>query len=179
MRVATFVQAALHERGIDVTIKSISNAQLFLPRRRRHARERQLRPGLRAVADGRRSRRSAFWRCDGPRELHALVRSARSTRSSARARARPTQARAQAALRANRPDRRARRADHLSVQSEYIYAYRARLHGFAPNAFMPTWNAAEWRVANGPAVCRRRRKAARMLSPIYRAYHLGRPNLDD
>ena len=32
VRVATTVQAALRERGIDVTIKSVSNAQLFLPK---------------------------------------------------------------------------------------------------------------------------------------------------
>ena len=28
----------------------------------------------------------------------------------------------------------------------YIYAYRPRLHGFAPNAFGPTWNAYAWRL---------------------------------
>ena len=32
MRVATAVQAALRERGIEVAIKAVSNAQLFLPR---------------------------------------------------------------------------------------------------------------------------------------------------
>jgi ABC-type transport system substrate-binding protein len=26
----------------------------------------------------------------------------------------------------------------------YIYAYRTALHGFAPNAFNPTWNAVNW-----------------------------------
>ena len=28
----------------------------------------------------------------------------------------------------------------------YIYAYRAALRDFAPNAFNPTWNAADWRL---------------------------------
>ena len=28
----------------------------------------------------------------------------------------------------------------------YVYAYVRRLHGFAPNAFLPTWNAASWRI---------------------------------
>jgi peptide/nickel transport system substrate-binding protein len=28
----------------------------------------------------------------------------------------------------------------------YIYAYRTALRGFAPNAFNPTWNAADWRI---------------------------------
>jgi ABC-type transport system substrate-binding protein len=32
VRVATAVQAALRDRGIDVAVKSVSNAQLFLPR---------------------------------------------------------------------------------------------------------------------------------------------------
>ena len=27
----------------------------------------------------------------------------------------------------------------------YVYAYRTALHGFAPNAFNPTWNASDWR----------------------------------
>ena len=26
----------------------------------------------------------------------------------------------------------------------YVYAYRERLRGFAPNAFLPTWNAGGW-----------------------------------
>ena len=30
--------------------------------------------------------------------------------------------------------------------AEYIYAYRKRLHGFAPNAFVPTWNAYRWKL---------------------------------
>ena len=58
VRVATFVQAALKLRGIAVTIKSVSNAQLFLPADRgRLPGERGVRHGLRAVADGRRSGR--------------------------------------------------------------------------------------------------------------------------
>ncbi|MFN2461366.1 MAG: hypothetical protein ABR591_11860, partial [Candidatus Velthaea sp.] len=28
----------------------------------------------------------------------------------------------------------------------YTYAYRDALSGFAPNAFVPTWNAAAWRI---------------------------------
>ena len=30
--------------------------------------------------------------------------------------------------------------------ADYVYAYRARLRGFAPNAFLPTWNASDWRL---------------------------------
>ena len=30
--------------------------------------------------------------------------------------------------------------------ADYVYAYRKRLQGFSPNAFLPTWNAYAWRV---------------------------------
>jgi hypothetical protein len=30
--------------------------------------------------------------------------------------------------------------------ADYIYAYRRQLHGFYPNAFLPTWNTFEWRM---------------------------------
>ncbi|MBV8117827.1 MAG: hypothetical protein JOZ01_07595 [Candidatus Eremiobacteraeota bacterium] len=30
--------------------------------------------------------------------------------------------------------------------ADYVYAYRKRLHGFAPNAFLPTWNAFAWQL---------------------------------
>jgi ABC-type transport system substrate-binding protein len=28
--------------------------------------------------------------------------------------------------------------------ARYVYAHRARLGGFEPDAFLPTWNAADW-----------------------------------
>jgi ABC-type transport system substrate-binding protein len=28
----------------------------------------------------------------------------------------------------------------------YVYAYQPRLRGFAPNAFVPTWNAYAWKL---------------------------------
>jgi hypothetical protein len=30
--------------------------------------------------------------------------------------------------------------------ANYIYAYSDRLKGFAPNAFLPTWNAGAWKT---------------------------------
>jgi ABC-type transport system substrate-binding protein len=30
--------------------------------------------------------------------------------------------------------------------AKYIYAYRDRVSGFAPNAFLPTWNAWAWKI---------------------------------
>jgi peptide/nickel transport system substrate-binding protein len=32
--------------------------------------------------------------------------------------------------------------------ADYIYAYRNALRGFAPNAFLPTWNAAAWSIVS-------------------------------
>jgi ABC-type transport system substrate-binding protein len=33
---------------------------------------------------------------------------------------------------------------------QYVYVYRTRLRGFAPNAFTPTWNAYAWSIAAAP-----------------------------
>ena len=56
VRVATFVQSELGARGLRVTIKSLSNAQLFLPKSQGGTLANgALRPGVRAVADGCRS----------------------------------------------------------------------------------------------------------------------------
>jgi len=58
------------------------------------------------------------------------------------------------------PDRALRAALYAQVQRRvaaavpivylfnpaYVYAYARRLRGFAPNAFLPTWNAAAWRT---------------------------------
>jgi ABC-type transport system substrate-binding protein len=30
--------------------------------------------------------------------------------------------------------------------ADYVYAYRRRLQNFAPNAFLPTWNAWAWKL---------------------------------
>jgi peptide/nickel transport system substrate-binding protein len=31
--------------------------------------------------------------------------------------------------------------------ADYVYAYRKRLRGFDPNAFLPTWNAYRWKLS--------------------------------
>jgi ABC-type transport system substrate-binding protein len=33
--------------------------------------------------------------------------------------------------------------------ADYVYAYRKRLLDFAPNAFLPTWNAGQWKLRPG------------------------------
>ena len=143
VRVAAVAQRELSERGFDVTVKGISNAQLFLPKSG-------------ALAAGAFDMAYVPWTmgadpddrfllaCDGAarnymhycdREIERLERDAVAATSQA-----------------------ARGADYRAIDRivardvpivylfnpSYVYAYRKRLHGFAPNAFSPTWNAYNW-----------------------------------
>lgn len=142
VRVATTVQAALHDRGIAVTVKSVSNAQLFLPR------TGVLASGAFDLAYvpwtmGADPDDSAVLGCNGASnytrwcnpqvdglERAALVETDRAQRRRLYGRiARIT-------------------ANDVPIvylfNARYLYAYRTRLHGFAPNAFLPTWNAFAW-----------------------------------
>ncbi|HET7814905.1 MAG TPA: ABC transporter substrate-binding protein, partial [Candidatus Baltobacteraceae bacterium] len=147
VRVATAIQAELRERGIAVEIKSISNAQLFLPGSR---------GGTLASGDfdmayvpftmGSDPDDSSILSCNGasnymrycnPRvdalEQRALLSTSQSERKTIYA---------QIARQA---------ASDVPIlylfDAQYIYAYRSDLSGFSPNAFLPTWNAAQWRLA--------------------------------
>jgi peptide/nickel transport system substrate-binding protein len=144
VRVATAVQAALRERGIDVTIKSISNAQLFLPR------TGVLASGTFDLAYvpwtmGADPDDSSVLVCGAPSNymrwcnsrVDRLERAAlASTEVSARKRLYATIGRIV--------------AEQVPVlylfNAQYVYAYRKRLHGFAPNPFVPTWNAYRWKL---------------------------------
>ena len=144
VRVATVVQSELAARGIAVSIKSISNAQLFLPA----AQGGTLASGQFDLAYvpwamGADPDDSFLLSCGGAanymrwcdRAVDDLERRAILT-----------------------PDRTARIALYAQIQRRvanavpivylfnpaYVYAYQKRLHGFAPNAFLPTWNAAAW-----------------------------------
>jgi peptide/nickel transport system substrate-binding protein len=146
VRVATFVQSELGLRGVRVTIKSLSNAQLFLPR----AQGGTLASGafdlayvpwpMAADPDD-----SFLLSCAGAEnfmrwcdpQVDALERRAVTV-----------------------PDRSVRRALYGRIERRvaeqvpivylfdpsYSYAYRRELHGFFPNAFTPTWNADRWRL---------------------------------
>lgn len=144
LRVATFVQSRLAQRGIEVTIKSVSNAQLFLPAER---------GGLLARGDfdlayvpwpmGADPDDSFLLACGGAEnymgycdpdvdrwESSALAATSRATR---------------VALYARVEARVARDVPILYLfDPTYVYAYRDALDGFAPNAFTPTWNAWAW-----------------------------------
>jgi peptide/nickel transport system substrate-binding protein len=144
VRVATAVQAALRERGIELEIKSVSNAQLFLPR-----------TGILAAGAfdlayvpwtmGADPDDSSVLRCGAPSnymrwcdpQVDRLEREAlRATQRNARKRFYAQIGRIVA-----------QQVPVLYLfNADYVYAYRKRLRGFAPNAFAPTWNASGWRV---------------------------------
>ncbi|HTX59677.1 MAG TPA: ABC transporter substrate-binding protein, partial [Verrucomicrobiae bacterium] len=144
VRVAATVQAELRSRGIAVSIKSVSNAQLFLPR------TGTLASGAFDLAYvpwtmGADPDDSAVLACGGPQNymhwcdprVDALERAAlASTRQAER---KPLYARIASIV--------ARQVPVLYLfNADYVYAYRRRLQGFGPNAFLPTWNAYGWSV---------------------------------
>ena len=146
VRTATFIERELKARGIDLTLKSVTNAKLFLPKSE---------GGALASGDfdlayvpwpmGADPDDSFLLSCDGSAnvmhwcdpQVDALER---------RALVAPTQAERKALYSAI--ERRV--ADAVPIvylfDPSYIYAYRTALRGFAPNAFNPTWNAVDWRI---------------------------------
>ena len=146
VRVATMVQAELRARGLDVTVKSISNAQLFLPARdggtlARGAFDIAYVPWLLGADPDDRF----LYTCAGEKNYMRWCDPA-IDRLEAQAVAEPLQP--------------ARRRDYLAIDRvaardvpivwlfnpNYVYVARERLRGFAPNAFTPTWNAWSWRL---------------------------------
>jgi peptide/nickel transport system substrate-binding protein len=144
VRVAAFVERALRVRGIDVTIKSVSNAQLFLPA----AQGGVLASGAFDLAYvpwpmGVDPDDSALLGCRGAENIMHWCDPA-------------VDALQQRALVA--PSQDERRGLYAQIEQRvaaavpivylfdpaYVYAVRPRLGGFAPNAFSPTWNASAW-----------------------------------
>jgi peptide/nickel transport system substrate-binding protein len=145
VRVAAFIEQALRARGIDLSLKSVTNAKLFLPKSEGGA-----------LASGDFDLAYVPWpmgsdpddnfllACDGPAnvmrwcdpQVDALERAALAAPS-------PSQRKALYA----RIERRVAAAVPIVYLFDpaYVYAYRTALHGFAPNAFNPTWNASDWR----------------------------------
>jgi peptide/nickel transport system substrate-binding protein len=147
VRAAAFVQRQLFERGIDVTIKSISNAQLFLPA-----------PEGGTLATGRFDLAYVPWAMGADPDDRSLLGCTSGGKNYMRycdpevdrletqAAAEPEQVKRKAAYAAI--DRRVARDVPIVYlfNPDYIYAYSPRLRGFAPNAFVPTWNAYAWRL---------------------------------
>lgn len=144
--VATVIQAQLRERGVAVEIKSVSNAQLFLP----GSRGGTLAAGQFDMAYvpftmGSDPDDSAVLSCAGASNYMRYCNSQVDSLEHQ-------------ALRASSMDERKRlygRIERLVARdlpilylfnADYIYAYRRQLRGFGPNAFLPTWNAAQWRM---------------------------------
>jgi peptide/nickel transport system substrate-binding protein len=144
VRIAAAVQAMLRERGVDVSVKSISNAQLFLPRTGALAAG-QFDLAYVPWTMGADPDDSAVLACHGASnymrwcdpEVDALEQAALSTSDQA--------VRKRLYSRIGRIV--AQQVPILYLfNAEYVYAYRDRLSGFAPNAFLPTWNAYAWRL---------------------------------
>lgn len=144
VRVATAVQAALRDRGIDVTIKSVSNAQLFLP----HAGV--LASGTFDLAYvpwtmGADPDDSSVLECGAPSNYMRWCdpRIERLEHAALAA----TEMNARKRFYAQIERIVARQIPILYLfNADYVYAYRKRLRGFQPNAFVPTWNAYRWRL---------------------------------
>jgi peptide/nickel transport system substrate-binding protein len=147
VRAAAVVQRELYERGVAVAIKSISSAQLFLP-----AAEGG------TLASGRFDLAYVPWTMGADPADAFLVGCRGGVRNYMRycnPRVDTLEEKA-----ASEPDTTKRAAMYEEIDRivasdvpvvylfnpTYIYAYDARLRGFAPNGFVPTWNAYDWRV---------------------------------
>ncbi len=150
VRVAQFVQNELRARGIDLGIKSVSNAQLFLPAADHGT-----------LATGQFDLAYVPWAMGlDPDDAFLLTCHAAGNIMrwcDPQVDALETQARAV-------PDRAQRKRLYAQIEARvaqavpivylfdpaYVFAYRAELGGFAPNAFSPTWNARDWTLAGRP-----------------------------
>jgi peptide/nickel transport system substrate-binding protein len=142
---ATLVQRELHDRGIDVTLKFISNAQLFLP-----AKE----GGVLAAGNfdlayvpwfmGADPDDAFLYGCRDAVKNYMRYCDSEVERLEREAVAQPDEGRRRAAYVAI--DRIVARDVPIVYlfNPTYVYAYRTQLRGFAPNAFVPDPNAYEW-----------------------------------
>ena len=142
VRVATFVQSELAARGFAIAIKSLSNAQLFLPK----SLGGTLATGAFDLAYvpwpmGADPDDAFLLTCAGAAnvmrwcdpQVDALERRALVARRRLYAQI----------------ERRVAAAVPIVYlfNPSYSYAYRPALTGFFPNAFNPTWDAYRWRIA--------------------------------
>ncbi|HEX3464954.1 MAG TPA: peptide ABC transporter substrate-binding protein [Candidatus Elarobacter sp.] len=147
VRVATLVQSELGARGMRIAIKQISNAQLFLPKSQGGT-----------LANGRFDMAYVPWPMGADPDDSFLL-SCNGNANSMRWCDPPVDALERRAVVApSRTERKRlysaierRVADQVPIvylfNPSYSYAYRTALHGFAPNAFNPTWNAYAWSTA--------------------------------
>jgi peptide/nickel transport system substrate-binding protein len=146
VRTAAFIERELHARGIDLTLKSVTNAKLFLPKSEGGA-----------LAAGDFDLAYVPWPMGADPDDSFLLTCAGSANVmhwcdpqvdalEKRALTAPSQGERKALYGAI--ERRV--ADAVPIvylfDPSYIYAYRTALRGFAPNAFNPTWNALDWKI---------------------------------
>ena len=145
VRAAAVVQRELFERGVDVTIKSISNAQLFLPAKDGGT-----------LASGKFDLAYVPWSMGADPDDRFLLGCDDAAKDYMRYCDREVERLEDTA--AAEPDRGKRKDAYRAIDRivardvpviylfnpTYIYAYGSRLRGFAPNAFVPTWNAYAW-----------------------------------
>jgi peptide/nickel transport system substrate-binding protein len=144
VRVAAAAQAALRQRGVDVAIKAVSNAQLFLPR-----------TGVLAIGNfdlayvpwtmGADPDDSSVLACGAASNYMRWCDSGVERLERAALTTMDTRVRKQLYGQIARIV-----AEQVPIlylfNADYVYAYSKRLRGFAPNPFLPTWNAYGWRL---------------------------------
>lgn len=146
VRVAAAVQAALRDRGVDVAVKSVSNAQLFFPQ-----------TGV--LATGNFDLAYVPWSMGADPDDSSVLRCAAPSNYMRWCDARVERLEARALVETDRLARKrlyreigtivARQVPILYLfNADYVYAYRKELRGFAPNAFLPTWNAGRWSLSS-------------------------------
>jgi peptide/nickel transport system substrate-binding protein len=145
VRVATAVQAELRDRGIAVEVKSVSNAQLFLPRTGTLATG-QYDMAYVPFTMGSDPDDSSILACHAPSnymrycnaQVDRLEKSALASSSQSERKA--IYGRIARQVAADVPIL-------YLFNADYIYAYRRQLGGFYPNAFLPTWNTFQWVIS--------------------------------
>ncbi|HEY0396670.1 MAG TPA: peptide ABC transporter substrate-binding protein [Candidatus Elarobacter sp.] len=147
VRVATVVQSELGARGFRITIKSLSNVQLFLPKSQGGA-----------LATGAFDMAYVPWPM-GADPDDAFLLTCNGNANVMRWCDRDVdRLEAEAVVAPSRAERKRlyalierRVADAVPIvylfNPSYSYAYRTTLHGFYPNAFNPTWDAYRWSVS--------------------------------
>jgi peptide/nickel transport system substrate-binding protein len=144
VRVATLAQSELDHRGFRVTIKSLSNAQLFLPRSQGGT-----------LANGNFDLAYVPWPTGADPDDSFLLSCSGSANYMRWCDPRVDALERRAVVAPTREERKRlysqierRVADAVPIvylfNPSYSYAYRTSLHGFYPNAFNPTWNAYGW-----------------------------------
>jgi peptide/nickel transport system substrate-binding protein len=146
VRTATFIERELKARGIDLALKSVTNAKLFLPKSEGGA-----------LASGDFDLAYVPWPMGADPDDSFLLSCAGSANVmhwcdpavdalERRALTAPSQSERKALYAAI--ERRVAGAVPIVYlfDPSYIYAYRTALGGFSPNAFNPTWNAVDWSI---------------------------------